>query len=209
MRFIFLDGLSQNVACILRSPIIGSVNGRQTFPITKPSSPTQKGTTGKLLHPICTYELNGMAGDPEGLEHTSYQPIINPVTTSEEILGADKKVVNLQDVTWKATAASIKSTKILSKFWGEDLDSDSNVEPEADTVNHADNILDTSLYLTTPSVTGKKGKRGRPKKPKAPNKQAQDGTDDSNQTEEQHHHMESAHTRSKAGSQNYNTNITQ
>lgn len=88
-------------------------------------------------------------------------------------------------------------------------DTDSTLEPDANLDNHADYIPNNSIYLATPSATGKKVKRGRPKKLKSPHKQSQNVEDDPSQPDEQNLDMEFLHTRSKAGRHNYITHTSQ
>jgi len=76
----------------------------------------------------------GDAMDPTFYETTILQPIISPITTIDEILGQDKRKVQITDGPKKKSAACLKDGKVLSKFWGdEDTDaSDSTVDPETD-----------------------------------------------------------------------------
>lgn len=62
------------------------------------------------------------------------------------------------------SAASLKSAKILSKFWGDEMDtdaSDGTLDPETDSeAHHNSHFLDTFNHLVSPHETVKKSKGG-------------------------------------------------
>jgi len=167
---------SQSVASVPKFPVVGSGNG--SFPNAPSVSP-------------------GLAMDPGVYEPSRLQPIITPITTYNEVLGPDKRKVQSVNGDMKATVASIKSIKILSKFWGDCQDSDNTADPETDIESHQTISADASEYLATPFDNGKKGKRGRPRK--NPNKKV-DAHIHNNE-------IESVTTRSKTGSQSHANNI--
>jgi len=183
------------VARNLSNPGIGSANGRQLFPISEPAPLVQESIAGRLSYPRASSVLTGLARDPE--VDISSQPILTPITTSDEVLGPDKRLVKVPEDNFRPTAASLKSTKILSKFWG-----DEDTEPETDTDNQPAIEADASQFLTTHYDTSKKGKRGRPKKLKSPNKLVVPY--DPHNIDNEH-----VHTRSKTGSHQHNKNLSQ
>jgi hypothetical protein len=136
--------------------------------------------------------------DPEDFEHL--QPIITPITTTDEVLGPDKKKNAATEVNKQASAASIKSTTVLSKYWGDEFDTDDNVDPEIDTDPQQASHIDTSKYLATPSDTIKKGKRGRPKKQRSPNKVADTTSQIPSNLTSKSQDATNVHTRSQSGS---------
>jgi len=73
--------------------------------------------------------------DPIFDKTTILQPIISPITTNDEILGQDKRKVQITDGPKNKSAACFRDGKVLSKFWGDvETDaSDSTVDPETDT----------------------------------------------------------------------------
>jgi len=101
--------------------------------------------------------------------------------------------VQPSDGTKQASAASIKSTKILSMFWGDDQDTDR--DPETDNESH--NWADATKFLVTTPDPGKKGKRGRPKKQQSPNNT--EGTSVKTKSASQDFPVDVVNTRSKAG----------
>ena len=66
------------------------------------------------------------------------------------------------------SAASLKSAKILSKFWGDEMDidaTDSTLDPETDSEAHNNSHFpEASNYPVSPHETVKKSKRGSHKK---------------------------------------------
>lgn len=64
--------------------------------------------------------------DPNFDEYLVLQPSITPITTTDEILGPDKRKVQFIEGTKNVSAASLKSAKILSKFWGDVMDTDAS-----------------------------------------------------------------------------------
>jgi len=113
--------------------------------------------------------LAGLTLATEAFEHPILQPIVTPITTTDELLGPDKRKVHSCVGSKNATAASLKSAKVLCKYWRDIPDTDSTVEPETDNDTQHANFADVVKHLATPFDTGKKGKRGRPKKQKSPN----------------------------------------
>ena len=110
----------------------------------------------------------GKALAPTFDEHIILQPIISPVTTRDEILGQDKRQVQVVNVPKNTSAVCRKDGKVLSKFWGEeDTDAtDSTIDPESDSELQRATSPTASQYLVSDTV--KKGKRGRPKKQRSP-----------------------------------------
>ena len=68
------------------------------------------------------------------MEYSILQPILTLITTTDEVLGPDKRKIQIVDGTKQATAASIKSTRILSKFWGDEQDTDLELETDNDEI---------------------------------------------------------------------------
>jgi len=55
---------------------------------------------------------------------TDSTPIITPITFFDEILGPDKGKISVPSTAKNTAQACMKSEKILSKFWADDLDTD-------------------------------------------------------------------------------------
>jgi len=181
----FDDGPSKSMAC---SPGI-------------PTSLVHSSTLGRMDFPKATAVSFDLALDPDLTEAPILQPIITPITTTDEILGPDKGKVQLFDGTKQATAASIKSTKILSKFWGDEQDTNNETNNDSQMAN-SENI---TPFPANALYTSRKGKRGRPKKQKSPNKALNDS--DYRHTSSQGTNKDSVNTKSKTGSQTPNNNI--
>jgi len=119
-----------------------------------------------------TCEYLGKHGMTDIIENPA---IIIPHTTTYEILGPNKRKITQSANTSNTSEACRKSEKILRKFWADDLDTDSTLEPETDTDRNL-SLLSASpeadRYLMLASETSKKGKRGRPRKTKSPKAQS-------------------------------------
>jgi len=172
-------------------------------PIKDPSSLVHSSTPGRKGFPRATDVSIDLALDLVSLDAPILQPIITPITTSDEILGPDKSRVQPFFGSKQATAASIKSTRILSKFWGDEQDTDSTVDIEPEIDSQQPSLEQLSQLLAT--AYGKKGKRGRPKKQKSPNKEGD--TPAQSQDNSKVFISELIHTRSKTGSQTHKHNI--
>jgi len=161
------------VALNSRSFLLDPVNGRQSFPIAGSTSLAQSSITGRRSFPSATTESFGMARDPSFDASFILQPIITPVTTFDEVLGPDKKQVQILDGPQNKSAACLKNGHVLSKFWG-DVDTDNTDSTfDHDTDNTEAHQIHTQFptinkYLDTPFELPKKNKRGRPKKQKSP-----------------------------------------
>ena len=166
------DGPSKTVACIPNNPKKVTKNGRQVFPIVQPSPLVQCSHTGRLSFPSAVTKSAGQALDRDLNEHTVLQPIITPITTTNETLGLDKRKVNLVEGPKNMSAAYLQSGIILSKFWGDEQDTnaDSTFDLESELEAHKlkYKFADSSHYLAPLSEPAKKSKRGRPKKQKSP-----------------------------------------
>lgn len=179
------------------NPLLGPVNGRQSFPITGPSSLVQSSSIGRHSIPNTTVGSLGEAGNPSLDDTIHLQPIIIPITTTDEVLGQDKRKVLLTSGPSNISAACLKDGKTLSKYWG-DVDTDSTFDHETDSEAHktSTQFPDASQYLETPFDKVQKSKRDRPKKQKSPNT-----TGDPGQHKKSFKHdKEYVNTRSQAGS---------
>lgn len=84
-----------------------------------------------------------LARDPVFVQpvYNTLSPIITPITTIDEVLGPDKGRVHMTGSSKNVTAASLKSFQILSKFWGDEIDTDpatdSTMEPETATASES------------------------------------------------------------------------
>jgi len=144
------SGPSQNVAGAASKPITGEALGKLAF--TSPSSLVQCSNVRRQSFPNAASVSVNLALDPLDVEYYIFQPILTPITTTDEVLRPDKRKIQPVGGTKQATAASIKSTRILSKFWGDEQDTD--MEPVTETESHI--AYDTSRFLTTPCDIGKK-----------------------------------------------------
>jgi len=79
------------------NPLLGTANGRLSFPITGPSSLDQSSNIGRLSLPNATSVSFGDAMDSIFDETTILQYIMSPITTNDEILGQDKRKVQITD----------------------------------------------------------------------------------------------------------------
>jgi hypothetical protein len=74
-------------------------------------------------------------------QSTAFSPIkmATPITTYEQ-LGPDKSKVKLPSSSKNLSAAAIKSVKLLSKYWGDEVneepDTDSTMDQDTDTESH-------------------------------------------------------------------------
>jgi len=129
---------SEPAALSSSNPLYDTVNGRLSFPIAGPSSLVQSSNTGRLSFPSATSESLGDARDPIHDDPLTLQPIITPITTTDEILGPDKRKVQFTVGPKNTSAACLKNGKALSKFWAdEDTDAtDSTFDPESDSEGH-------------------------------------------------------------------------
>ena len=185
------------------NPLLGPVNGKKTSLITGPSSSAQGSISGRPF-PIATNEPLVIAEDPFFDDAIT----LEPVTLTNEILGPDKRKVQLTVGPKNQTAACLKDGKVLRKFWG-DEDTDSTYEPDIETDVYRANshFPDASHYLDTPCDKMQKSKRGRPKKQKSPIHLNGTQTQQTSYTKQS---REVAHTRSQAGSKNPDkSNISQ
>lgn len=152
--------------------IMSSESGRHVFPTADSSSLNQGSNIGRLSFPNATTESLDDARDPKYDDTIVLQPINNPVTTTYEILGQDKRQVHFNTGPTNKNAACIKDGKILSKFWGaEDTDAtDNTCDPETNSEVHKGKFEfpDIALYLESTSSKIKTTKRGKPKKKKSP-----------------------------------------
>lgn len=184
-------GTSQPVICASNKLSEDVENG-------KSQSLEQCSNVGKRLFPSSSHAPAPLALDSENLGFSLMQSITSPITTTDKILGPDKGILQKSDGTEQLTAASLKSTKILSKLWGDAPDSDLGSETD----NEFHNEADASKYLLTPSNTSKKGERGRPKKQRSPNRK---NGSQSTANSSQDYYTDTVKTRSKACSQSINT----
>lgn len=165
------EGTSELVILSSNVSMLGTSNGRQTFPIIGPAPLVPSSMTGRQSFPSATSGSTCHALDPINDENYTLQPIITPLTTTDEILGIDKRKIQLSAVTKNMSAASLKSDKVLTRFWGDEQDTDatdSAQEPKIDSDLHKALFPNHTKYLVTPHDTAKKSKRGRPKKLKSP-----------------------------------------
>ena len=148
------------IALCSRTPLLDSVNGRQQFPITDPSSLVQGSNIGRMSFPNATALSIGTTGDPTVDDSLTMQPIISPITTNDEILGQDKRKLQFTTGPKNSTAACLKDGKMLRKFWG-DEDTDSTLEPEDIEVfpPDADKFLDTPLEIGKLTKPGRKSRK--------------------------------------------------
>jgi len=102
--------------------------------------------------------------DPTFDETCVLQPIITPITTTDEVLGQDKRKIQIYVGPKNMNATHLRSAKLLNKFWGEEQDTDAT----DGTVDHdTDSELHKALkYLVSPHE--KKGKEGDPRRKRAP-----------------------------------------
>lgn len=156
------SGPSKKMPDVTNKPHVDDVNGN--YPIRSSSSLELSSKDGRMSLPSAAPVTTNLALDPDNVDGSILQTIISPITTSNEVLGPDKRKIHSVEDTNQATEASIKSTNILSKLWSDYNDNDLDTEPESD----LHNLIDTSKYLETPGDTNKKGKRGRPKKQRSP-----------------------------------------
>lgn len=102
-----------------------------------------------------------------------------PITSIDEDLGPDKSKVQSSGGSSNHTAASLKSVKILSKFWGDMVDddtaTDSTMEPDFDTekqVAAMKTCSDVEKYLAKQYELASQVKPGKKtKKQKSPKNQ--------------------------------------
>lgn len=156
------SGPSKKMSDVTNKPHVDDVNGN--YPIRSSSSLELSSKDGRMSLPGAAPVTTNLGLDPDNVDGSILQTIISPITTSNEVLGPDKRKIHSVEDTNQATEASIKSTNILSKLWSDYNDNDLDTEPESD----LHNLIDTSKYLETPGDTKKKGKRGRPKKKRSP-----------------------------------------
>jgi len=93
-----------------------------------------------LDQPSATSVSFGEVMDPIFYETTILQPTVSPITTNDEILGQDKRKVQITVGPKNKSTACLRDGKVLSKFWGdEETDaSDNTVDSKTDSeVNKA------------------------------------------------------------------------
>lgn len=135
--------------------------------------------------------------------------IITPITFIDVILGPDKGKISAPATSKNTTEACMKSEKILSKFWADDLDTDQASDSTLELDINAEGLqvlLSKSFvaaqYLMQNFGSTKKGKRGRPRKTKSPkdnsgNKAKQKAS--YNMQSPKRSENECIHTRAKSG----------
>jgi hypothetical protein len=161
-------------------------NGRRSFPISPSSSPKQGNHIGRQTFPSVTFASTSEVCDPLPIiqfgSSTILSPVKNstpitslvidlnanedqvaakintPVTVRHELLGLDKGPLKSAEGVKLISAASAKSVKIMSKFWGdiadEDVVTDSTVEPDSDydpAFESLKEINSAAKYLTNQS----------------------------------------------------------
>lgn len=93
-------------------------------------------------------------------------------------------------------AVCLKDGKLLSKFWGDADNDDTDSNPETDKDIHQSSSPTFSKYIVPDTVT--KSKRGRPKKQRSLQKKGRSKSPEQGK--------ENIHTRSQTGSKIQNTN---
>lgn len=96
------------VALCSSTPLLDSVNGRQQFPITDPSSLVQDSNIGRMSFPNTIAVSFGTARDPTVDDSLTMQPIISPITTNVEILGQEKRKLQFTIGPKYSTATCLK-----------------------------------------------------------------------------------------------------
>ena len=139
---------------------------------------------------------NKKAIGPAVDEVTILQPIISPINTRDETLGQDKRQVHIAVGPRNTAAVCLKDGKLLSKFWGDADNDDTDSNPETDTDIHQSSSPTFSKYIVPDTVT--KSKRGRPKKQRSLQKKGRSKSPEQGK--------ENIHTRSQTGSKIQNTN---
>lgn len=69
-----------------------------------------------MSFPNATFELPGNAVDPFLDESSILQPIITPITSTDEILGQDKRKVHFSDGPRNTSVACLKDGKVLRQL---------------------------------------------------------------------------------------------
>lgn len=127
---------------------------------------------------------------------------LQPITINDEILGQDKRKVQLTVGPKNKTAACLKDGKVLRKFWGDEtliVLMSLTLKPTL--------ALQMLISIWTLLVTLKKSKRGRPKKQRSPTQSTGSQAQQYNSNKSD---KEFTHTKSKAGSKYPNeSNISQ
>jgi len=136
------------------------------------TSPVHCSMTGKLQHSDHTSAADKHAliinsdrpADCNAILTSDFPTVITPITTTDEILGPDKRPHIGQSVITNNTAACRKSEIILSKYGADDLDtdqtSDSTLEPGINAEIEGD-IEDGRLF--TPFMTRRQKKSNKKK----------------------------------------------
>jgi len=121
--------------------LLDSDNGRLSFPIAGPSSLVPSSKNGKQTFPKATAVSVCHAKEPTFNESCILQPIITPITTSDEVLGQDKRKVHFTAGPKNLSAACLKDGKILSKYRGDEdtHTTDGTLEPDTDHEAHKSN----------------------------------------------------------------------
>lgn len=137
--------------------------------LSSSTSLDQSSIIGRMSFPNVTSVSFGNARDPIFYENIILQPIISPITTYDEILGQDKRKVQITDGPKNKSVACMKDGKALSRLWGdEDTDAtDSTIDPKTDSEVNKAKFLDVTKYLISPYDVVKQTKKGRPKKQKS------------------------------------------
>jgi len=92
--------------------------------------PADKEATSIIIDRQCA-----IIADPIFEDNVTLQPVITPITTTDEILGPDKRKVQFTAGPKNMSAACLKDAKALSKFLG--------TEPDTDAITTIDEVLDT------------------------------------------------------------------
>jgi hypothetical protein len=114
------------------NPLLGPVNGKVSVPSTCLSTLLQSSPIGRLSYP------NSTSASPSHAifeNNTTLQHVVTPITTTDEILGPDKRKVQFSAGPKNMSAACLKDAKALSKFLG--------AEPNTDVITTSDEVLNT------------------------------------------------------------------
>jgi len=184
-------------------PVLGFESGRQTFPTKSSSSLAQGSNIGRRSCPNVTSESPEDTRDPFAAETTVLQPFIAPITTTNELLGQDKRKVQFSTGPVNKNAACMKDGRILSKFWGDEdtdaTDSTFDIENDNDIQKVPTELPDIMQYLDSTGDKLRKAKKGRPRKQKSPTNSVGVSLQHKNSAKQD---MAVVSTRSQTGSQN-------
>ncbi|RHN67929.1 hypothetical protein MtrunA17_Chr3g0108131 [Medicago truncatula] len=171
---------SESAALISKKTILVTDVWPHSFTTSVPLSPEQCSMTRRRLFPSAATVPVTIVRDPSFYlsfmlpvlsEPTSdAMTIITPIIFTYEILGPDKGKISAPATSKNTSKACMKSEKILSKFWADDLDtnqaSDNTLELDTNAEGLQVLLFESSVaaqYLLQNSGTTKKGKRGRPR----------------------------------------------